>query len=214
MKDRAVTEDVICAIMHFLLFFFNKFKKLSPNLRPFTSTYVCLIRLPQSWWFWRIVSALLHLAIHRNKIWRYIETKEFHCYIMLVITLSLVIEPAGKYRIIFHIFWFKQWTNKLLLYSFFWVIRRLPNFMCWRFGTLSSIFIGGISGRNKRDDIVGVFIREKVWLENSLSWLTFRHRASCILGQAFHCSPENAFYIFNQQIYFIIWYLLDRASLI
>jgi hypothetical protein len=34
--------------------------------------------------------------------------------------------------------------------------------------------------------------------------LIFRHRASCILGQAFHCSPENAFYIFNQQIYFII----------
>ena len=34
--------------------------------------------------------------------------------------------------------------------------------------------------------------------------LTFRHCASCILGQAFHYSPENAFYIFNQQIYFII----------
>ena len=33
--------------------------------------------------------------------------------------------------------------------------------------------------------------------------LTFRHRASCILGQAFHYSPENAFYIFNHQIYFI-----------
>ena len=47
-----------------------------------------------------------------------------------------------------------------------------------------------------------------------LSTLTFRHRASCVLGQAFHYSPENAFYIFNQQIYFIIWYLLDRASLI
>ena len=44
--------------------------------------------------------------------------------------------------------------------------------------------------------------------------LTFRHRASCILGRAFHYSPENAFYIFNQQICFIIWYLLDRASLI
>ena len=44
--------------------------------------------------------------------------------------------------------------------------------------------------------------------------LTFRHRASCILGQAFRYSTENAFYIFNQQIYFIIWYLLDRASLI
>ena len=37
-----------------------------------------------------------------------------------------------------------------------------------------------------------------------LPTLTFRHRASCILGQAFHYSPENAFYIFNQQIYFII----------
>ena len=48
----------------------------------------------------------------------------------------------------------------------------------------------------------------------SLHHLTFRHRASCILGQAFHYSPENAFYIFNQQIYFIIWYLFDRASLI
>ena len=31
-----------------------------------------------------------------------------------------------------------------------------------------------------------------------------RHRVSFILGQAFHYSPENAFYIFNQQIYFII----------
>ena len=34
--------------------------------------------------------------------------------------------------------------------------------------------------------------------------ITFRHRASCILGQAFHYSPENASYIFNQQIYLII----------
>ena len=46
------------------------------------------------------------------------------------------------------------------------------------------------------------------------SELTFRHRASSIQGQAFRCSPENAFYIFNQQIYFIIWYLIDGASLI
>jgi len=34
--------------------------------------------------------------------------------------------------------------------------------------------------------------------------LANRHRASCILGQAFRYSPEKAFYIFNQQIYFII----------
>ena len=40
--------------------------------------------------------------------------------------------------------------------------------------------------------------------KRSVQRLTFRHRASCLLGEAFHCSPENAFYIFNQQIYFII----------
>ena len=34
--------------------------------------------------------------------------------------------------------------------------------------------------------------------------LIVRNRASCVLGQAFHYSPVNAFYIFNQQIYFII----------
>ena len=33
----------------------------------------------------------------------------------------------------------------------------------------------------------------------------FNLKAPCVLyiGQAFHYSPENAFYIFNQQIYFI-----------
>ena len=46
------------------------------------------------------------------------------------------------------------------------------------------------------------------------SELTFRHRASSIQGQAFRYYPQNVFYIFNQQIYFIIWYLLDGASLI
>ena len=34
--------------------------------------------------------------------------------------------------------------------------------------------------------------------------LNFRHRASSVLGQAFRYSPENAFYIFKQQIYFVI----------
>ena len=42
------------------------------------------------------------------------------------------------------------------------------------------------------------------WKKTTLSSLIFRRRASCILGQTFHCSPENAFYIFNKQIYFII----------
>jgi len=40
--------------------------------------------------------------------------------------------------------------------------------------------------------------------KTSVFTLTFRHRASCMLGQAFHYSPQNTFYIFNQQIYFII----------
>ena len=41
-------------------------------------------------------------------------------------------------------------------------------------------------------------------------------QAPCVLyiGQAFRYSPEKAFYVFNQQIYFIIWYLLDRALFI
>ena len=40
-------------------------------------------------------------------------------------------------------------------------------------------------------------------------------QAPCVLymGQVFRYSPENAFCIFNQQIYFIIRYLLERASL-
>ena len=34
-----------------------------------------------------------------------------------------------------------------------------------------------------------------------LPTLTFRHRASCILGQAFHYSPENVFiYLINKYI--------------
>ena len=47
------------------------------------------------------------------------------------------------------------------------------------------------------------------WLTHLIhQYLTFRHRVSCILGQAFHYSPENAFYIFNQQICFIIYICL------
>ena len=54
-------------------------------------------------------------------------------------------------------------------------------------------------------DFLSLKLREVYELqEHEINLLTFRHRASCILGQAFHYSPENAFYIFNQQIYFII----------
>jgi len=35
-------------------------------------------------------------------------------------------------------------------------------------------------------------------------------QAPCVLyiGQVFRYSPENAFYIFNQRLYFVIWYSL------
>jgi len=45
------------------------------------------------------------------------------------------------------------------------------------------------------------YIRERIRIMPCRSYfhrLTFRHRASCILGQAFRYSPENTFYIFNQ----------------
>jgi len=49
--------------------------------------------------------------------------------------------------------------------------------------------VSGLSGSTKFSHIIS---------------LTFKHSASCILGQAFHYSPEKAFFIFNQQIYFFI----------
>jgi hypothetical protein len=55
------------------------------------------------------------------------------------------------------------------LYSIFWVIPRCLNFICRRFGTLCSISIGGVSRKNNRAEIVGVFIPVTVWFENSLS---------------------------------------------
>ena len=35
--------------------------------------------------------------------------------------------------------------------------------------SVSSIFIGGVRRKNNRDEIVGIFIQEKVWLRNRLS---------------------------------------------
>ena len=75
--------------------------------------------------------------------------------------------------------------------------------------------------------LIGFYNRDEKCLLRGTDWvfkysglrlvckgLTSTHRASCILGQAFRYSSQNVFYIFNQQIYFIIWYLLHRASLI
>ena len=47
--------------------------------------------------------------------------------------------------------------QSLQLYSLFWVIPQRLNFMCRRFGTLCSIFIGGVNKKNNRDEISSVF---------------------------------------------------------
>ena len=52
------------------------------------------------------------------------------------------------------------------------------------------------NGEIKVVHVVPSDLHHDVFLEIELH-LTFRHRASCILGQAFRYSPENAFYIFN-----------------
>jgi hypothetical protein len=64
-------------------------------------------------------------------------------------------------------------TNKLkLLYSFFWVITRRLNFMCRRFGTLCSIFIGGVSRKKSRE--IGIQFKEEtskvLHLEYNFVW--------------------------------------------
>jgi hypothetical protein len=41
-------------------------------------------------------------------------------------------------------------------------------------------------------------VRTSAWNNSAPAGWTFRHRVSCILGQAFHYSQEKAFYIFNQ----------------
>ena len=74
-------------------------------------------------------------------------------------------------------------------------------------------FVRGTSRTSERDKQRVTFVCDPT---KKTSSSFFNLQAPCVLyiGQAFRCFPENAFYIFNQQIYFIIWYLLDLASLI
>jgi len=44
--------------------------------------------------------------------------------------------------------WCWRWMD--MLYSFFWVIPGSQSFTCRRFGTLCSIFIGGVSNKNRK----------------------------------------------------------------
>ena len=54
-----------------------------------------------------------------------------------------------------------------VLYAFFWVIPRLLNFICRHFGTLCLFHLRRRVGVNNELGLrnVGVFIREKFWLE-------------------------------------------------
>ena len=64
----------------------------------------------------------------------------------------------------------RVWAFCVMLYVFFWVIPRRLNFICRRFGTLCLFHLHrqvGVEWLCLGN--VGVFIREKVWLENSLS---------------------------------------------
>jgi len=58
-----------------------------------------------------------------------------------------------------------------LLYFFFWVISQLLKFMCRRFGTLCSIFIGLVNKKNNLDQIPRVFLQVKVRFKRSLRQL-------------------------------------------
>jgi len=55
-----------------------------------------------------------------------------------------------------------------MLNSFFWVIPHHLNFICRRFGTHCSVFIGPGTKKNNWDEIARVFIQVKVWLTRSL----------------------------------------------
>jgi hypothetical protein len=65
--------------------------------------------------------------------------------------------------------WFQSLAMFCMLYVFFWVIPRHPKFICRHFGTLCLFHLHRRVGEERLNlRIVGVSIREKVWLKNSL----------------------------------------------
>ena len=83
-------------------------------------------------------------------------------------------------------------------------ITHFPALYCYHHSR--SLFHSSLAGSQKSKGLADQALRICSSAKNFLIMLhvlTFRHRASCILGKAFHYYPENAFYIFNQQINFI-----------
>ena len=73
----------------------------------------------------------------------------------------------------------------------FWANPWHLNFMCQRFRTLHSIYIGGESRKNNWDKISRVFIQVKVWLKNSLSQLEGGGRGGTCLCRGIVCGGQT-----------------------
>ena len=83
--------------------------------------------------------------------------------------------PAEETAFLMGCLWWADLNNKMseissiMLYAFFWVILRHLNFICQRFGTLCLFHLQRQVGmKNDWVKNSGVFIWEKVWLENGL----------------------------------------------
>jgi hypothetical protein len=64
----------------------------------------------------------------------------------------------------------------IFIVFFFWVIPRLLNFMCRRFGTLCSIFIGRVNKKNNWNENAWLFIRTRTGLVQNKSGPIGRRR--------------------------------------
>jgi hypothetical protein len=96
-----------------------------------------------------------------------------------------------------------------MLYVFFWVIPRFLNFICRRFGTLCLFHLHrqvGVEWLNLR--IVGVSIREKIWLENSCSKRTRSYSVTLLpIGSGYFRAKPSPVWIPQQFSNLIILHL-------
>jgi hypothetical protein len=95
-------------------------------------------------------------------VWEfYLNRLLFHVFVILLSSVLKVFSTAGNNII-----------SLRFLYTFFWVIPRGLNSICWRFGTRCvfhlhrQVVVEWLGLRN-----VGVSVRKNFWLENSLSLL-------------------------------------------
>jgi hypothetical protein len=65
--------------------------------------------------------------------------------------------------------WYDHWCMTYCILSFGWFPGVWTLYADTSERSVCSIFLGSISRKNNRDEIVGVFIWERVWLKNSLS---------------------------------------------